>query len=135
MAEEICLENREGRKAAMVRILPAPPFFISAKVCFGIPLFFCFFYKKQLTMTTKSSNIILQRNVVKDGEKMKRVELIKYRGDKSQADMAKQYKVSQQAWSSWENGDKKPDVATMKQIERDSGIPMETLFFDVFNKR
>lgn len=59
---------------------------------------------------------------------MKRVELIKYRGDKSQADMAKQYKVSQQAWSSWENGDKKPDVATMKQIERDSGIPMETLF-------
>ena len=60
---------------------------------------------------------------------MKRVELIKYRGDK------KQYKVSQQAWSSWENGDKKPDVATMKQIERDSGIPMETLFFDVFNKR
>lgn len=33
---------------------------------------------------------------------MKRVELIKYRGDKSQADMAKQYKVSQQAWSrSW----------------------------------
>ena len=86
-------------------------------------------------MTTKSSNIILQRNVVKDGEKMKRVELIKYRGDKSQADMAKQYKVSQQAWSSWENGDKKPDVATMKQIERDSGIPMETLFFDVFNKR
>ena len=66
---------------------------------------------------------------------MKRVELIKYRGDKSQADMAKQYKVSQQAWSSWENGDKKPDVATMKQIEIDSGIPMETLFFDVFNKR
>ena len=66
---------------------------------------------------------------------MKRVELIKYRGEKSQADMAKQYKVSQQAWSSWENGDKKPDVATMKQIERDSGIPMETLFFDVFNKR
>ena len=89
--------------------------------------FFAFFYKKRLTMTTKSSNIILQRNVVKDG--------VKYRGDKSQADMAKQYKVSQQAWSSWENGDKKPDVATMKQIERDSGIPMETLFFDVFNKR
>ena len=86
-------------------------------------------------MTAKSSNIILQRNVVKDGEKMKRVELIKYRGDQSQADMAKRYKVSQQAWSSWENGAKKPDVATMKQIERDSGIPMETLFVDVFNKK
>ena len=25
LAEEICLENREGRKAARVRILPAPP--------------------------------------------------------------------------------------------------------------
>ena len=64
---------------------------------------------------------------------MKRVELIKYRGDKSQADMSKQNKVSQQAWSSWENGDKKPDVATMKQIERDSGIPMEKIFSDAFD--
>ena len=64
---------------------------------------------------------------------MKRVALIKYRGSRSQADMAKKYNVSQQAWSSWENGDKKPDVATMKQIERDSGISMEILFFDVFN--
>ena len=25
LAEEICLENREGRKVARVRILPAPP--------------------------------------------------------------------------------------------------------------
>ncbi len=64
---------------------------------------------------------------------MKRAELIKFRGDKSQADMAKRYKVSQQAWSSWENGEKKPDVTIMKQIEVDSGIPMEVLFFDVFN--
>ena len=76
---------------------------------------------------------MIQRNVVKAGEKMKRVELINYRGDRSQADMAKKYNVSQQAWSSWENGDKKPDVATMKQIERDSGVPMEILFYDVFN--
>lgn len=59
---------------------------------------------------------------------MKRAELIKFRGDKSQADMAKRYKVSQQAWSSWENGEKKPDVTIMKQIEVDSGIPMEVLF-------
>lgn len=64
---------------------------------------------------------------------MKRPDLIKYRGERSQADMAKKYNVSQQAWSSWENGEKKPDVATMKQIEKDSGIPMETIFFDVFN--
>ncbi len=64
---------------------------------------------------------------------MKRPELIKFRGDKSQADMAKRYKVSQQAWSSWENGEKRPDVTIMKQIEVDSGIPMEVIFFDVFN--
>lgn len=64
---------------------------------------------------------------------MKRPELIKFRGNKSQADMAKRYKVSQQAWSSWENGEKKPDVTIMKQIEVDSGIPMEVIFFDVFN--
>lgn len=64
---------------------------------------------------------------------MKRTELIKFRGDKSQADMAKRYNVSQQAWSSWENGDKRPDVTIMKQIEVDSGIPMEVIFFDVFN--
>ena len=64
---------------------------------------------------------------------MKRMDLIKYRGEKSQADMAKKYNVSQQAWSSWENGEKTPGVAIMKQIENDSGIPMEKLFFDVFN--
>ncbi len=64
---------------------------------------------------------------------MKRPELIKFRGDKSQADMAKKYKVSQQAWSSWENGEKRPDVTIMKQIEVDSGIPIEVIFFDVFN--
>jgi transcriptional regulator with XRE-family HTH domain len=65
--------------------------------------------------------------------KLKRTELIKFRGDKSQADMAKRYNVSQQAWSSWENGEKRPDVTIMKQIEVDSGIPMEVIFFDVFN--
>jgi transcriptional regulator with XRE-family HTH domain len=47
--------------------------------------------------------------------------------------MAKRYNVSQQAWSSWENGEKRPDVTIMKQIEVDSGIPMEVIFFDVFN--
>ena len=64
---------------------------------------------------------------------LKRPELIKFRGAKSQADMAKRYNVSQQAWSSWETGEKKPDVTIMKQIEIDSGVPMELIFFDVFN--
>lgn len=64
---------------------------------------------------------------------MKRAALIKYRGERSQADMARKYGVSQQAWSSWENGDKKPEVSIMKQIEDDSAIAMEEIFFDVFN--
>ena len=64
---------------------------------------------------------------------MERAELIKYRGDRSQADMGKMYNVSQQAWSSWEKGEKTPGVKLMKQIETDSGVPMEVLFFDIFN--
>ena len=66
---------------------------------------------------------------------MKRQSLIDYRGDRSQKEMGERYGVTQQAWSQWENGDKKPDVTIMKQIEKDSGIPMEVIFFDVFNKK
>ena len=65
---------------------------------------------------------------------MKRQALIDYRGNRTQKEMAEKYGVTQQAWSQWENGDKKPDVTIMKQIEKDSGTPMEVLFFDVFNK-
>lgn len=60
--------------------------------------------------------------------------LVKYRGDRSQEEMAKRYNVSQQAWSQWENGVITPNVVAMKQIEKDSGYPMEQIFFDVFNK-
>ena len=66
---------------------------------------------------------------------MKRQALIDFRGDRSQKEMGERYGVTQQAWSQWENGDKKPDVTIMKQIEKDSGIPMEVIFFDVFNKK
>ena len=62
-----------------------------------------------------------------------REELIKFRGDKSQEEMAKRYGVTQQAWSQWEKGTLKPGVVMMKRLEIDSGIPMERLFFDVFN--
>lgn len=65
---------------------------------------------------------------------MKREKLIAFRGKRSQADMATVYGVSQQAWSMWEMGTLKPKVVTMKRLEMDSGIPMEELFFDVFNK-
>ena len=66
---------------------------------------------------------------------MKREKLIAFRGNRSQSDMAAVYGVSQQAWSMWEMGALKPNVVTMKRLEIDSGIPMEELFFDVFNKK
>lgn len=64
---------------------------------------------------------------------MKREKLIEYRGDKSQAEMAKKYNVTQQTWSLWERGENTPSVVIMRQLERDIGAPMETIFFDVFN--
>ena len=64
-----------------------------------------------------------------------REKLIEYRGKRSQREMAQIYNVSQQAWSQWEIGIKKPNVVIMKQIEKDSGTPMETIFFDVFNNK
>ena len=64
---------------------------------------------------------------------MKREELIKYRGNRTQEEMGKLYGVKQQAWWAWENGVTKPNLATMKRIEIDSGTPMEVIFFDAFN--
>ena len=64
---------------------------------------------------------------------MKRVKLIEYRGARTQADMAKMYGVSQQAWAKWENGQGKPNVVLMKKIEMDTGIPMEEIFADIFD--
>ncbi len=65
---------------------------------------------------------------------MKREALISYRGDRSQAEMSKQYGVSQQLWSCWETGISAPSIALIKKLEEDSGTPMEELFFDLFNK-
>ena len=59
---------------------------------------------------------------------MKREMLVKYRGNKSQAELAKRYGVSQQVWSRWENGVCKPPVWTMKKLENDIGAPMEDIF-------
>ena len=60
---------------------------------------------------------------------------IEYRGNRTQAYMAKKYGVTQQAWNRWEKGDCKPNVVIMRQIEIDSGTPMEVLFFDVFDNK
>lgn len=65
---------------------------------------------------------------------VKREVLITYRGDRSQQEMAAMYGVTQQAWSSWENGITKPDVVTMQKLSKDIGKNIEDIFFDVFNK-
>lgn len=66
---------------------------------------------------------------------MKREKLIEFRGKRSQEYMASLYGVTQQAWSKWEQGTAKPSVVIMKRIELDSGIPMESIFFDIFNTK
>lgn len=64
---------------------------------------------------------------------MKKNLLKALRGDKSQAEIAKEYKISQQCWQSWEIGRTLPDNATMLQMEKNFNVPMEVIFFDSFN--
>ena len=64
-----------------------------------------------------------------------RPRLVEYRGIRSQSYMASMYGVTQQAWSKWEKSGSAPCPAIMKQIANDSGIPMEVLFFDIFNNQ
>ena len=63
-----------------------------------------------------------------------RDKLIKYRGKRSQEEMAKMYGVSQQAWSKYENGTAVPSPSIMLRMERESGIKMEDIFFDKFKQ-
>ena len=64
---------------------------------------------------------------------MKKNLLKDLRGKKSQAEIAKEFKVSQQGWHSWEIGRTVPDNATMLQMENYFNVPMEVIFFDSFN--
>ena len=64
---------------------------------------------------------------------MKKNLLKDLRGTKPQAEIAKEYKVSQQCWQSWEIGRTLPDNATMLQMEQNFDVPMEVIFFDSFN--
>ena len=63
----------------------------------------------------------------------KREILIRYRGKRPQTEMAKMYGVAQQVWCRWELGIAKPKVQTMMKLEKDIGVPMERIFFDVFD--
>ena len=65
---------------------------------------------------------------------MKREALVSFRGERSQTEMAQEYGVSQQAWSAWELGVATPPPRIMKRLEQETGIPMETIFFDRFNQ-
>ena len=60
--------------------------------------------------------------------------LIKFRGDRTQAEMAARYGVTQQAWDTWEKGKAYPRPNVMMQISKDSGYSMEDIFFDFKNK-
>lgn len=71
---------------------------------------------------------------MKGGDTM-RQKLVEFRGQRSQQEMAKLYGVTQQAWSGWETGTITPSVIFMKRLEIDSGVPMEDIFFDVFDKK
>ena len=64
-----------------------------------------------------------------------RKKLIRFRGNRTQAEMADKYGVSQQLWSRWELGHGKPNVVIIKKIEKDSGIPMEKIFSDIFHNK
>ena len=67
-------------------------------------------------------------------KEIKREALIAYRGNRNQAEMASKYGVSQQLWSCWENGISAPSLPIIKKLEEDSGVPMEKLFFDLFDQ-
>lgn len=55
------------------------------------------------------------------------------RGNKPQAEMALDFNVSQQTWSSWETGRTLPDHETMLKMEIKFRVPMEVIFFNRFN--
>lgn len=55
--------------------------------------------------------------------------LIRFRGSRSQKEMAKRYGVSQQAWSQYETGEIMPKPAIMLKIAEDAGLDAKDLFF------
>ena len=61
--------------------------------------------------------------------------LVKYRGKRTQKEMAEKYGVSQQLWALWEAGKSIPRPHVMKQIAIDANLPMERIFYDAFNQQ
>jgi len=64
-----------------------------------------------------------------------REKIVKLRGEKSQADMAKIYETSQQNWFNWENGVSRPrDYSLMEKIANDAGGTVSEIFFAATDK-
>ena len=61
-------------------------------------------------------------------DNQKREALIEFRGDRSQAEMAEEYGVSQQAWSKYESGKAKPELGLMLRISKEANKPIEEIF-------
>ena len=61
--------------------------------------------------------------------------LVQFRGERTQKEMAEKYGCSQQSWSFWDKGTRTPPLNVMLQLEKDSGIPMEKLFYKKFNNK
>ena len=59
--------------------------------------------------------------------------LVKARGNRTQAEIAKMVGVEQQTYSHWERGRSTPSIAKMLLLEKILNTPKEVLFFDVFN--
>lgn len=57
------------------------------------------------------------------------------RGQKTQAEIAKEYQVSQQCWQSWEVGRTIPPNSIMLKMEQNFKTPMEMIFFDSFKPK
>lgn len=62
---------------------------------------------------------------------MKRTLLKLLRGEKTQAEMAKQYGITQAGWQSWETRRTIPPNTTMLKMEKDFQIPMEVIFLNL----
>lgn len=55
------------------------------------------------------------------------------RGENPQSKYADMFGVTQACWWSWESGRTVPSPKTMLKMEHKFGIPMEQIFFEVFN--
>ena len=58
----------------------------------------------------------------------KRLTLVEFRGERSQAEVAETYGVCQQAWSKYESGKAKPELELMLRIAKDANLSIEDIF-------